>query len=222
MTTRYAATKPSTRHVLRAYRSATVAEATEGRQWYERARDLAVELDPGNVPRAAAVIAVLSPVTPWARNQHLARLAYDATLRTRRNRDAWIASMPTLRRNATAAWAILTTRDETELDSLVRGPKVRQFWHAIVNPGSGEAIVIDRHAVDVALGRVTDDTTRGRILGRKGGVDEVATCYRAAARILTREHRRPVTAVEVQAVTWVYWRRNRAHHQTAHRRGAFG
>lgn len=210
---------PQTRNVTAAFRAATDTDRADGLSWYNRARELAEELDPTNVERAAAVIAVLSPRLPWDKNAELARLAYetarlfglndvDIDPRYANTPDTLVSFLPCLRGNARKAFCILAG----ELpDDVVSGPKVRAFWHQIAHPDSALAVVVDRHAIDVALGRVTDDATRGKVLGRKGAYDDVATCYVRAAKILAAEFDIPnLTPSQVQAVTWVYWRRTRA------------
>lgn len=208
--------KPSTRNVTRAFRNASVADLIEGRDWYERARNLARELDPHDIERAAGVIAALSPLTPWSRNQELARLAY--TLHNTLGLGTG-EGLPTLNRNGRKVAQILQGGDP---DDILKGPKVRAFWKAIADPFAADAIVIDRHAIDVSLGHVTDDETRGRIVGRVGAYEAIASAYRQAAKILSRELKRDIVPSEVQAVTWLYWRRNHAAHKQAHNRGAWG
>jgi hypothetical protein len=116
---------------------------------------------------------------------------------------------PGLKGNAIKALLILQGADP---DEVVKGPKVRAFWHTIADPSNAEAVVIDRHAFDVAVGRVMDDRTRGAVLGRKGAYDAFATVYRRAAKSINARTKStwPWTPAEVQAVTWTYWRRERA------------
>lgn len=179
------------KHITATYRAATDAERVEGKSWYGTAREVAVTLDPADPVRAAAVLAVLSPRLHWDRNVTAAV-------------DAYAGRVPkVLGVNARKAKAILEGADA---DDVVSGPKVRAFWHAIVNPSDPRAIVIDRHAFDVAAGTVLDDEQRGKLLGRKGAYDDVCKLYVTAARILTREYGE-LSPVEVQATTWVAWRR---------------
>lgn len=211
-----------TRNVTRLFRQASPEDMAAGRDWYARASRLARELADslptdhphhGDVERAAAVIAVLSPQMSWPLNVRIARQAY----RLNGEEWGWVAyrlaeQLPCLRRNAMKAARLLTTTDPT--DDIVRGPKVRAFWHTIADPSDPRGVVIDRHAVDVAVNLVTNDATRGKILGRRGGYDQVAATYARAARILSREFGETITPAEVQAVTWTTWRRTRAlaHH----------
>lgn len=183
--------KPLTRNITSTYRAATGAERAEGKSWYATAREVAVSLDPGNPVKAAAVIAVLSPRLAWHKNVKAAGEAY-AGLTPR-----------VLGANANKALRILSGENP---DTVVSGPKVRAFWHAIVNPGDPRAIVVDRHALDVALGTVLDDEQRGKLLKRKGAYDQVCSLYVRASGILSREFGE-VSPVEVQATTWVAWRR---------------
>lgn len=202
--------KPLTRNVTRAYRAADLHMTRQGREWYARARRLAEELDPENPRRAAAIIAVLSPQLAWSKNVELARQVYsDAIRHSVRGIFATAKDLPCLQKNARKAVMIMHGADP---ETVVRGPKVTAFWHIIAEPTRDDAVVCDRHAVDVALGRVTDDDTRNAILGRKGGYDAVAETYVRAARILSAETGETITPSEVQAVTWTYWRRTHAHH----------
>lgn len=179
------------RNIVATYDAATPAERAEGRSWYSTARDVAVSLDPKDPVRAAAVLAVLSPRLNWTKNVELAGDAYAGH------------PLKCLKANADKAERIL---NGAEPDDVVSGPKVRAFWHAIVDPTDARAIVIDRHAIDVAFGEVMDDERRGKILGRKGAYDDVAQRYVYAAELLSEVYG-TMTPVEVQATTWVAWRR---------------
>jgi hypothetical protein len=199
--------RPTVGRILAVYAEASDAERMDGRTWYGRARALAAELDPVDPERAAAVIAVLSPQTPWPRNVTLARRAY--TLHASgASVDEITNGLGTMRRSAGKAAAIVWGADP---DAVVSGPKVRSFWHCIAHPETAQAVVIDRHAFDVAVGRVTDDATRGAFLNRRGGYAELADLYLRAARTL-RRNGDDVTAADLQAITWVTWR---AHHALA-------
>jgi hypothetical protein len=187
--------KPTARNVTRAFRAASVEDRLAGQSWYATAREVAATLDPDNPARAAAVIAVLSPRLSWRKNIEAAADAY--------------AGRPvrTLASNAAKAAAILAG---TEPDDVVKGPKVRAFWRVISDPSDPRSVVVDRHAVAVAVGRTVTDAEIGRLLGRRGGLDTVTLAYQRAARILSREMGVPLTPSAVQATCWLYWRRERA------------
>ena len=84
------------------------------------------------------------------------------------------------------------------------------FWRTIADPTDPRAVVIDRHAIDIATGRVLGDKVRGLLLSRAGAYDEVCDAYRRAARILSREFGTDLSPAAVQATTWVHWRREYA------------
>lgn len=195
----------STRNVLQTLRAAlqTTDDQTMimWRHWYRRARRLAVELDPTDPARAAAVIAVLSPRTSWPLNVRLARLAY-ALHAYGETTDAVARTLPTLRDHARKAQMILDGGDPAKI---VSGPKVTAFWQTITDPTLATAVVVDRHAIDVAFGRTTDNRTRAPFLtARRYG--EAAAKYARAAKIISRETGETWLPSEVQAVTWSYWR----------------
>jgi hypothetical protein len=226
--------------VLKVFRSSTLEERTAGRDWYHRARRLAEDLvlefgargvQPGvawnwdeAVTRAAAVIAVLSPRLNWNKNVELARQVYtDAfTMRTiyaerpddyRGERQRLTNMFPGLKGNGDKAYRILIDGEDPE--DVVSGPKVTAFWRTIVDPSDPRAVVVDRHALDVAKGHVLDDRQRGIILGRKGAYEQLSALYRRAAKQLTKETGAEWTPAEVQAVTWTTWRRTHAANRAA-------
>lgn len=186
---------PSTRNITKIFRQTTAEDRLSGLSWYATAREVAATLDPADPVRAAAVLAVLSPRTSWAQNIRLAQDAYAGR------------KVGALGANVRKAEALLAGADP---EDVVTGAKVRTFWRTIVDPSDPRAVVIDRHAFDVACDQVTDDATRGRYLGRVGKYAELAELYRRAARIISRETGQHWTPAAVQATTWIYWRRERA------------
>jgi hypothetical protein len=208
---------PSTRNVTRVYRAATAAQIADGVEWYARARriagDLALSVDVdsplyGDVRASAAVLALTSPLTPWGRNVWLAREAYrmwaegeaspiDSGMRR------VSMTLPTLKANARKVARVLNGEDPA---AVVSGLKVTAFWLTIADPTNPHAVVVDRHAYDVAVGKVTNDVTRGKGIGTPKRYAELAACYARAAVILSRESGETVLPSQVQAVTWVAWR----------------
>lgn len=179
-------TAPYTRRILSIYRSATPEDIREGMGWYDEARAFAESLDT-DVSRAAGVIAAVSPMLSWPRNMTVARALYAG------QREGLC-----LPNSVTAASRILA--GEHPLDVL-NGPKVRAFYQNIM--GQGESVTLDRHAIDIAVGRpLSDDdrafwlaATRRRLL---------TSAYVNAARIAG------ISPAAMQAITWVAWRKTRA------------
>jgi hypothetical protein len=214
-------------NILNVWRQATLEERAAGRQWYDQANALADELvtnygyrsvgggqdeSPADARvRAAAVIAVLSPRLSWDKNVEAARRAYGEYLNRLQGldlhgptADGFVAAMPVLNTNAAKAFKLLSGADP---DEIVGGPKVRAFWFGIVDPSDPRVVCVDRHAFDIAVGGVMDDATRGKVLGRKGAYDRFAQAYRRAAARLSDGQGYEWNPAQVQAVTWVTWRR---------------
>jgi hypothetical protein len=192
---------PTVANVLKVYRSATDAQLAEGIRWYDDAHSLAVALDRDNVKRSAGVIAALSPMMPWGRNVALATRAYA---------DGFASGC--LKTSCAKADAILAGADP--IDVVGKGDKVRNFYLNILNPSDPcGGVTVDRHAFDIAVGRVTDDATRG-VISRKGVYDAFADVYREAARIAG------IGSAQMQAVTWVVWRETSIRCAAANRREA--
>lgn len=190
---------PATRNVTRIYRAATDDQMAKGVEWYARARRIAVEVDPADPARGAAVLALTSPLTPWSRNVWLTREAY----RLHASGADVGALLPTLKGNARKVARVLHGEDPAHV---VSGLKVSAFWRTIADPTHPSAVVVDRHAHDIAVGRVTDDETRGRTLATPKRYASFCEVYTRAAHILSRETGSLILPSTVQAVTWTVWR----------------
>jgi hypothetical protein len=186
--------------ILDLYRSATAEELVDGAGWYARAHSLAVELDPQNVTRGAAVLAILSPRRSWPQNVALARSAYET--------DARMREAEVTPEGMAFAWSTFpTTGDQRgklarlfageDPDAVVGGPKVRSFWQTISDPSKGGDAVIDRHAMAVAQGRVMNED---ELKINKAEYAAYVEAYAIAATVLS------VAPAIVQAVTWIRWR----------------
>ena len=188
--------RPGVRNILQTLEMATAAEWEAGALWYPNAHKVASELAP-DPATGAGILAALSPQRAWAPNVQDARdLAAG-----RRPRYA-------TRANLVKAQAILdgapwqdVLGDPRTTRRISRGAKVRNFAACIADPWDPWSVVIDRHAFDVAVGRITSDAERTRVLGRVGVYDRFARTYRAAARATGEAPN------VIQAVVWVTWRR---------------
>lgn len=213
---------PSAANVLAVFRHASADDVQDGRDWYARARQACQEVaaqhlgstDADAITRVAVVYAIISPSTPWARNDYLARLAFSLASEGK-SFDAIVEGLPMLGANARKAAAVVLGADPW---SVISGPKVIPFAQRIIDAASDNggpgSVVIDRHAHDIALGKVTDDKVRGINLGRKGGHHAFAMAYVRAASVLRRTGEcAGITPAELQAVTWIVWRREFGHAQ---------
>lgn len=175
-------------NIIDAYKRATPEQAVAGATWYSAAHELADAIH-ADVNAGAAIVAVLSPVLSWEKNVAMAVRAARAGTR----KPAGVLG----RSWAKAKAARVAGAD---LDSIVKGKKVRAFWVCIASNGTDPfAVCVDRHAVAIACGRFLDSEDAGKAVNGKR-YDLVADAYRDAAHLLG------ATPCIVQAVTWVVWR----------------
>lgn len=186
------AAKPNSARILDVYRQATLQELQDGLDWYVDAHKLAVTLDPERPHAAAGVLAALSPMKSWGHNVNMAVRAYA---------DGYASGG--LYKNCAKADAIMAGAEPLDV---LGGDKVCNFYKAIADPHDGSAAVIDRHAFDIAVGRITNDKSR-TALSRKGVYESFARAYARAAKTIESETGMDISPCQLQAVTWGTWRR---------------
>lgn len=172
------------RNIISTWNLATPEQIDRGRGWYPHARELAELMSEGNVRAGAGVIAALSPQKAWEQNLKIARGAFVTGTPRGQVGDA-----------VRKAQAIMDGTDP--LDVLPDDSKTWNFFRAIIDPTDAEAVVVDRHAHDIAVGEIYGNRDRG--LSTKRRYATIAHAYREAARRLDE-----IPSV-VQAVTWTYW-----------------
>lgn len=182
---------PSVKNVLGIYENAGIETREAGMDWYRSAHEFAKTLDT-DIERAAGIIAALSPLSGWENNKNKA-----AQLYSQNGIVCWDGTKNGLGLSKSVEKAQAIFWGEKPLDILVAN-KTRSFYLNILDPES-KAVTIDRHAFDIAVGKKTDDKTRG-ILGRKGIYAQFSEVYCEAADIAN------IRAAQMQAITWVTWR----------------
>lgn len=168
-------------NIRKVWDRATPDQMARGLTWYKDANDIARVM--GDARMGAGVIATLSAQRGWNEN---VRLALDA---------AEGQEVRTLGDQTRKLSRILSGIDPAEV--LPMQVKTGQFYQCILNPDHPTAVVIDRHAYDIAIGLFGGDTQRGLSYLKRYTI--FAEAYRTAARDLK------VTPCKVQAVTWVVW-----------------
>lgn len=169
-------------NIIRMYESASDDQRRRGESWYTTAHEVADMLSDGHVRVGAGLLAALSPQTSWESSIELARDAY----KTGNPRDH-------TREALAKAAKILAGADPTEVLPMTK--KTGHFFRCIVDPSDPDAVCIDRHAHDLAVGEAYGSKPRG--LSAKGRYALLAHVYREAAQRLG------VLPSVVQAVTWV-------------------
>lgn len=177
------------RNISTVYARSTDADITAGRAWYQNAHDTARTIA-GNVETGAGILAAFSPMMEWKRNVELATSAIE---RNRFTGHIFSAN----NRKARKIW------DGAHPLDVLGGQKVRAFYSNILHAGRTDDVCVDRHAWDVALGKVQTDEERDKNRLPPKRYRTVAQAYRNVAR------KNGLTGSEMQAIVWVTWRREK-------------
>ena len=169
------------RNVMKAYRAATDDQVARGKAWYPTARQLAEMVAGGDTVKGAGVIAALSANKSWSENVRLAHAACGGEFG-----GTFADSIDKARR-------ILEGEAPTAV--LPMALKTGHFFRCIADPTDADAVVIDRHAHDIAVNQVYGSADRG--LSHKLRYALFAHVYREAAQRIGE------LPLSVQAVTWV-------------------
>lgn len=202
-------------NILKVYEQAEPDELRYGLNWYHianlEAKKLSMEFGV-TVGQAAGIIAALSPNQSWLTNLNAVRTLLQAVKDGKQPGDIKI---PAYGLNKLKGFQIALGAKPSKV---LGGLKVRAFYQNILRPNSSLEVTVDGHAYSVWHGtrfRVTDgDNKAGQKipnLAKMGRYDAIAEDYREVARQLGLQ------PWQVQAVTWVVWRRLiRTHAQDRH------
>lgn len=168
-------------NIMSVYARATADQKRRGRDWYPAAHQLASMLTDGDVRAGAGVLAALSANKRWSENQRLAKEVINGNIGGH-FRDA-----------LDKAEKILDGASPEDI--LPMSIKTGNFYRCILDPSDPDAVVIDRHAHDVAVGQTFGKADRGLSVPTRYAT--LAHAYREAARKLGE-----LPSV-VQAVTWL-------------------
>lgn len=196
-----------TRYIKAVLMLASEVDMQNGKHWYQRAYDLAVRLMHVydiTLGQAVGVIAALSPNNKWERNCADAESIIRAWhLRA----DPKLVKVCTFNKNKEKAIAILNLTDgysmSKDIQTILNGRKVVAFYRCIM--GSKDAVCVDGHAYAIWLGERVP-TTKTPSIG-KALHETITRAYVNVAKdshAICGEH---LTPAQVQAVTWVTYRR---------------
>ena len=196
-----------TRNILAVYDLATTGERREGMEWYNRANRVAADIASEHgisLETAAGVIAALSPNNRWERNivdaENVIRAYSIGGCEEAEN-----VKVCTYGKMRTKAIQILECMNIDDHVDILKGRKITAFYECII--GREDSCCIDGHAYSIWFG---DRLTMKQVpnIGKKLYA-EIVSDYVEAAEILRETGSRfgHLTAYEVQAVTWVTWRR---------------
>ena len=205
-------------NILKTFDRATQAEIDDGLDWYIRARQDAEHIAKRHdvaLNVTVAVMAALSPNNRWERNLRDADTLIAAYMDGEAVESVSVCTYNKMRQKA---WDILAYAhdplqidhdvDDDELLYILKGQKICSFFQNIMGY---ESCTIDGHARNIAYGERLS-LSGGKFTIGKVEYSALQECYRRAAEVLTHsdpDNRLPggIEAYEVQAITWVAWRR---------------
>ena len=194
-----------TRNIAGMLQLASQADIEAGIEWYARAHRLASRLSDAydlSLGQAVGVIAALSPNNRWERNCADAEAMIKAW---HHGSDPSLVKVCTFNTNKAKASAILDLADPSSINiaAILNGRKVSAFFLSIM--GDPDAVCVDGHAYAIWIGERVPTTKTPSI-----GVALYADIARAYVLVAKRSKElcgETLTPTQVQAVTWVTYRR---------------
>jgi len=184
--------------IIAVFEQATEDELNHGLTWYNEAKqECQVMADKYQLPLriVVGVVAALSPTNKWSRN------LIDASNMLKVYTDGGYVestSPCTYKTMRDKAWSILQTNPHSDDDVLfiLKGPKISDFFACIMGH---DVCVIDGHAWCIAN---NDRRTMQEVpnIGKKLRCD-IQAAYSEAGK------EKGLTAFQMQATTWVTWKR---------------
>ena len=188
-------------NILAVFFKATDLETINGAEWYPAANHAAQIMAARysvTLETVAGVIAALSPNNKWERNLTDADSMIRAYSMGGHNAADSI-KVGTYNANKTKALAILSGDDCLQI---LGGLKVRAFYDCIVG---GDSVCIDGHAYAIWTGGYIPTTKTPKITPKL--YDAISADYRLAAATINCILQAEYSAAQIQAITWVVWRR---------------
>jgi len=190
-------------NIIKIYKLATPEEKRDGIVWYANAYSdcnrIAIDLSvPVHI--VTGVVAALSPNNKWDRNVVNARELIQVFVNGDDIDSVKVSTYHTMKRKA---WSILEEMPDHEgVISLLNGQKIVSFYRNIMGD---DTCTVDGHAKNIYYGErhgLTDDRTN---VGKKEYKTISDAYVKAGKRV--RVNGRSLKAFEIQAITWVVWRR---------------
>lgn len=189
----------TTKNIIAIYKLATPNEIAEGIYWYLNANKDCQEIaDKFNIPKhiVCGVLSSLSPNNKYERNVQNANDLIDAFINGNDMDSIKVSTYHTMKQKA---WSILQQMPSYEETlTILNGQKIKSFFRNIM--GDESEITIDGHARNIYYndrqGLTTPNTHVGKLEYAK-----IQKAYQRASKKLG------IKAYELQAITWVTWKR---------------
>jgi hypothetical protein len=190
-------------NIVAIYRMATPEEKRDGVVWYARAlADCMRIAEDTEVPLhiVVGVCAALSPNNRWDRNIDNTRDMVQAYINGDDIDSFKVSTYHAMKRKA---WDILDAMpDHDGVISILNGQKIVSFYRNIIGD---DTCTIDGHARNIYYGERHGLTTDKTGVGKREYADIQQAYVDAGKRV--RFNGRALKAFEMQAITWVAWRR---------------
>ena len=197
--------RANTRHIAAMLALASQSDLAAGIEWYARAERLGRRLAHQygcTFEQAVGVIAALSPNNRWARNCTDAESMIQAWAVGADPLIVRVCTYGAIGAKAAAILALASPERET-IAGILNGRKITAFFLSIT--GRADAVCVDGHAYAIWLGQRVP-TTKTPALGVKLYAD-IARAYCVVAKRSAALCGEALTPAQVQAVTWVIYRR---------------
>ena len=195
----------STNNVIGTFLLSNAADRAEGLDWYDRAFKAAKDISivtGVNVNRVAGVIAALSPNNRWERNLTDAENVCKAFVNGDAD-DVMQVKVCTYKKMLEKALLILQCENIADIPSILNGRKIRAFYECII--GNDDVVVVDGHAYSIWFGERLAMKQVPNI-----GVKlykSIADDYIQATQEINSKFNMNLKPFQVQAITWIAWRR---------------
>lgn len=194
----------TTRNITSVFKLASPQEIRDGIVWYaeaqKQAKQIALDLDmPLHI--VVGVIAALSPNNKWDRNVSNAHDLIKGFIDGEPMESIKVSTYHTMKAKA---WGILIDNGTSD-DVIVKlnGQKIISFYRCIMGENT---CCVDGHSRNIYYGERVGLTNNKINIGKKE-YKTISDAYTRAAKALSKKHGRTYHAYEVQAITWVTWRR---------------
>ncbi len=186
------------------FEMATPEEVRDGIVWYANAQAEAKRIARDTetpLHTVVGVMAALSPNNKWERNVENARALIEAFMAGDAVESVKVSTYHAMKAKA---WSILEEMPDTpgRVVEILNGQKIISFFCNIMGH---DTCTVDGHALNIARGRRVGLTTSGTNIGKKL-YTELQEAYAKAGRGVV-VNGRALKAFEMQAITWVAWKR---------------
>lgn len=191
-------------NIIATFHNATPEETRDGIVWYAAAQQSCERIArDNNLPLniVVGVVAAISPNNRWERNIADAGNLVAAFLNGDGPDDVKVSCYNAMKAKA---FRILEAMPETdaEIVTILNGQKIVSFFCNIIGH---DTCTVDGHALNIARAERVGLTSAKTNIGKKLYA-ELQEAYAEAGRRVT-VNGRPLKAFEMQAITWVAWKR---------------